>query len=85
MDSTICAHLMPLSVRNMECRGVRRGGVRSARRDGSAAFRTPVRGPNRMVRDLESLAMFKFSVYDPLGIAMMGFGVLLVAVLAFVF
>ena len=62
-----------------------KGGVRSARRDGSAAFRTPVCGPNRMVRDLESLAMFKLSAYNPLGIAMMGFGVLLVAALAFVF
>ena len=29
--------------------------------------------------------MFKLSAYDPLGIAMMGFGVLLVAALAFVF
>ena len=29
--------------------------------------------------------MFHFSAYDPFGIAMMGFGVLLVAVLAFVF
>ena len=29
--------------------------------------------------------MFRFSTLDPFGVAMMGFGVLVVAVLAFVF
>ena len=33
---------------------------------------------------LESLAMFQIPAYDPVAIVMMGFGVLLVAALAFV-
>jgi hypothetical protein len=44
----------------------------------------PFRGPNWTVRDLGSLAMFQIPAYDPVAIVMMGFGVLLVAVLAFV-
>jgi hypothetical protein len=44
----------------------------------------PFRGPNWTVRDLESIAMFQIPAYDPVAIVMMGFGVLLVAALAFV-
>jgi hypothetical protein len=43
----------------------------------------PFRGPNWAVRDLGSLAMFQIPAYDPVPIVMMGFGVLLVAALAF--
>ncbi len=38
-----------------------------------------------LVHELESLAMFKIPAYDPVGIAMMGFGVLLVLALTFAF
>jgi hypothetical protein len=34
---------------------------------------------------METLAMFKVPAYDPIGIAIMGFGILLVVALAFVF
>jgi hypothetical protein len=44
----------------------------------------PFRGPNWTVRYLGSLAMFQIPAYDPVAIVMMGFGVLLVAALAFV-
>jgi hypothetical protein len=44
----------------------------------------PFRGPNWTVRDLGSLEMFQIPAYDPVAIVMMGFGVLLVAALAFV-
>jgi hypothetical protein len=37
-----------------------------------------------MVCDLGSLVMFQIPAYDPAAIVMMGFGVLLVAALAFV-
>ena len=39
----------------------------------------------REVCHKETLAMFKLPAYDPVGIAMMGFGVLVVVALAFVF
>jgi hypothetical protein len=47
------------------------------------AWRTQF-GDKRIV-DLEALAMFKVPAYDPVGIAIMGFGVLLVVALAFAF
>ena len=43
-----------------------------------------ISGTNWPVRDLGSLTMFQIPAYDPVAIAMMGFGALLVAALAFV-
>jgi hypothetical protein len=60
---------------------VERGRAERKQRQ-TAAFRTPSSGTKK--KRLERLAMFQFSAFDPLGIAMMGFGVLVVAVLAFV-
>ena len=66
---------MPFSVRNMEldsvgCEGtsaervLREGLPRCARHFGTKEF-----------PDLENLAMFKLPAYDPVGIAILGFGI----------
>jgi hypothetical protein len=48
------------------------------------AFRAAISGKT-FVPDLEEPPMFKMPAYDPVGIAILGFGVLAVAALAFAF
>ena len=73
---------MPRSVRNMGLiGGVERGRAERKRRQNCCV---PHAKFGNEKKRLERLAMFQFSAFDPLGIGMMGFGVLVVAVLAFV-
>ncbi len=58
-------------------------GNRIAGRDLRFAFRNAVLGVH--CPGLEEPAMFKLSLYDPIGIALLGFGVLAVTALAFVY
>jgi hypothetical protein len=64
-----------------------RGDDRGAPAGQTAAFCARFGEPNGRCdfADLETLAMFKLPAYDPVGIAIMGFGVLLVVGLAFIF
>ena len=61
--------------------GVERGRAEREQRQ-TAAFRTPSSGTKRAIGEARDV---RFSTLDPFGVAMMGFGVLVVAVLAFVF
>jgi hypothetical protein len=59
-------------------------GIWSVERDVCTRPAVPIRG--RLVNPgLEEPAMFKLPAFDPVGIAVMGFGVLAIVALAFVF
>jgi hypothetical protein len=85
-ESTSYANLMPFSVQNMEPLRWGEKGRRAERAQGRVCCVPHASsGTKQDGSRSKGLAMFRLSAYDPLGIAMMGFGVLVVAVLAFVY